>query len=51
MVRLPVCTFGSRMMAMPLETASMPVKVPPPSENARMKMVNIFQPPNTISPL
>ena len=31
-VRLAVCTRGSRMMPTPLETASMPVYVPPPSE-------------------
>jgi len=34
MVRLPVSTRGSRRMAVLLETASMPVNVPPPSENA-----------------
>ena len=31
-VRLAVCTRGSRMMPTPFETASMPVYVPPPSE-------------------
>ena len=32
MVRLAVATFGSRIMARPLETASMPVYVPAPME-------------------
>ena len=32
MVRLPVWTRGSRMICSPLETASIPVYVPPPSE-------------------
>ena len=36
-VRLAVRTRGSRMIAMPFDTASMPVNVPPPSENARRK--------------
>ena len=31
-VRLAVCTRGSRMMPTPFDTASMPVYVPPPSE-------------------
>ncbi len=35
-VRLAVRTRGSRMMPMPLDTASMPVNVPPPNEKARM---------------
>ena len=33
-VRLPVSTRGSRRIAVLLETASIPVNVPPPSENA-----------------
>ena len=36
-VRLAVRTLGSRMICTPLETASMPVYVPPPSEYARTK--------------
>src|SRR3989442_1445073 len=39
MVRLPFSTRGSRRMPTPLLTASMPVNVPPPSENARRKTI------------
>ena len=33
-VRLPVCTFGSRIICKPFETASSPVNVPAPIEKA-----------------
>ena len=49
MVRLPVRTRGSRMMPRPLDTASIPVNVPPPSANARMKISSIA--PSPIVPM
>ena len=38
MVRFPVRTRGSRSIDTPLETASIPVYVPPPSEYARRRI-------------
>ena len=50
MVLLPVCTLGSRMMVMPFDTASIPVKVPPPSAKARRKIANRPHRPNVCHP-
>ena len=51
MVRLPVSTFGSRMMGSPFETASIPVYVPPPSEYARRKTSSMPVNPSVAAPL
>ena len=39
-VLFPVWTLGFRMICMPFETASIPVYVPAPIENARKKMAS-----------
>ncbi len=51
MVFLPVWTRGSRRIWRPLDTASIPVYVPPPMEKARRKRKNIPPPPKVTSPV
>ena len=50
MVRLAVATFGSRMIWMPFETASIPVYVPAPIEYARTNTANSPTAPSSASP-